>query len=101
MHTYRSDMTNPDLAAEALRAVGVEFRRRGHVIRLISGDYSGTRLDLSCGNISTTVGRDKVGLLRQHYAEAKYKAECARMGIKVVSRYVESNGDIVLMCRTT
>lgn len=101
METFRSEITDKDLASNALRAAGIEFRVRGRMVRLTSGDFAGTKIDLRTGAISTTLAQGKVGVLRQHYAEAKYRAECARQGIEVASRSVDANGDIVLMCRVT
>ena len=40
---------------------------------------------------------EKLGLVRQLYAEATYRAACVREGVDIVDRTVDKNGDILLM----
>jgi len=97
----RTEITDKDLAIDALKAAGISHQVQGNMIHLGSGTYSNATLDLKTGTISgdSDYGHTsaKLGLLRQHYSEAKVKAEYLKNGTIIDSREVNEEGDIVLM----
>jgi hypothetical protein len=101
--TVQTDMKDRSIALNALKAAGIDYRESGNSITLLSGQYNNATLNLATGQITgdTDWGHDssKLGLLRQHYGEAKYRAEAVKQGIEITSRSVNKDGDVVLMCR--
>lgn len=101
--TTQTEIKDKGLAIQALKQAGLSFREVGETqINITSGRLAHATIDLRSGEISGDSdhghSRESLGLLRQYYAEAKYKAECAKQGITIDSRTVSKNGDIVLMC---
>jgi len=99
--TTRTEITDKELAIEALKSAGISYQVDGDTINLTSGTYTHATLDLQTGTIEgdSDYGHSSrnLGLLRQHYSEAKVKAKYLREGTIIDSREVNSEGDIVLM----
>lgn len=87
---------------QAAKAAGIGVVDDGNSLRFTSGSLNHSVLDLRTGQITgdTDYGHtsDKLGALKMHYSEAKYKLECARQGIMVEERTVNKNGEIELIC---
>lgn len=107
--TMETKITDRSVAEDALRKANIAFDTRGDNIYLKSGAYTGTEINLKTGKITSgdtdyhKIDQGKLGLLRQMYAEAKYRAECLREGVTITDRREETvNGQkvIVLTCQT-
>jgi hypothetical protein len=108
--TITTQITDLAAAQVALKQMGVAFDTRGQTLFLKSGDYNGTEINLKTGKVTSgdldynkRIDEGKLGLLRQYYAEAKYRAECLREGVEILDRQeVMENGQrvIVLRCQT-
>jgi hypothetical protein len=101
--TTETEMKDKNLTVQALKNAGLSFQEVGSSqIRVTSGRMNNATIDLNSGRITgdTDHGHDPetLGMLRQFYGEAKYRAECTKQGISIESRTVEKNGTIVLMC---
>ena len=100
--TTQSEIKDRALATQAAKAAGITFVEEGDRLRFTSGTLMHATLDLRTGLISgdTDHGHTdaKLGVLRQHYSEAKYNLECTRQGIMVESRTVTREGHIRLEC---
>jgi hypothetical protein len=101
--TTETEIKDKVTLTAACKTANISFVDQGHdSIRFTSGGLTNAVLDLKTGRITgdSDYGhtRDGLGALRQHYGEAKYKAECARQGIQIESRTVDREGNIVLMC---
>jgi hypothetical protein len=101
--TTDTEIKDLNLLTAACKSASINFSDMGNSqIRFTSGSLNNATLDLKSGRITgdSDYGHTATGLsaLKQHYGEAKYKAECLRQGIQIESRTVQSNGDIVLMC---
>jgi len=100
--TVQTEIKDKALAIQALKASNIAFREQGDVLHLTSGGYENVSLNLKSGEVSgdTDYGHKagKLGLLRQNYAEAKYKAEAFKQGVTISGREELKNGDIVLQC---
>lgn len=101
--TVQTEIKDKGLALQALKASNISFREQGDTLHLTGGGYENVSINLKTGSVSgdTDYGHQasKLGLLRQNYAEAKYKAEAFKQGVSISDRRVEKNGDIVLQCR--
>lgn len=101
--TVNTEIKDRALAIEALKSAGISFREQGDTLALESGDYRNATLNLKTGAITgdTDWGHNagKLGLLRQNYAEAKFKQEAFRQGVSITDRTVDKDGNIVLSCR--
>jgi hypothetical protein len=100
--TTDTEIKDRVLLTQAAKSAGVTFTEHGSTIRFTSGPLASATLDLSTGRITgdSDYGHTSSGLgvLKQHYGEAKYKAECSRQGIQIESRSLDREGNIVLMC---
>lgn len=103
--TVQTEIKDREHLVAALNQHKIEFREAGDTISLLSGQYNGASINLRSGVITSgdsdyyNADAGKLGLLRQAYAEAKYKAEAFKQGINVQSREVLENGTIKLRCR--
>jgi hypothetical protein len=104
--TVQTEIKEKEHALSALKSQKIEYREQGDTIHLLSGDYSGSSINLKSGMITSgdtdyhRVDAGKLGLLRQAYAEAKFKAEAFKQGIEISDRTLNRDGEIVLRCRT-
>lgn len=102
--TVQTEIKDRALAIEALKAAGIQYREQGEVLYLTGQGFDSSTLNLKTGAISgdTDYGHNagKLGVLRQHYAEAQFKQESFRQGISIQSRTVDKDGNVVLHCRT-
>jgi hypothetical protein len=100
--TTSTEIKDKALAMQAAKAAGIGVTEDGSFLRFTSGALNHAVLDLRTGQISgdTDFGhtQDKLGLLKLHYSEAKYKLECARQGIMIESRTINRNGEIEMIC---
>lgn len=96
--TTETEMTDANLVATVLRAAGIGFTMQKKNILISDGDAKAI-LNLQTGRFTYGTGQapEKLGLVRQLYAEAKYREACAREGVNIESRTVDKNGDIILM----
>jgi hypothetical protein len=80
--TTETELREAGLVEGALRAAGFEFTREDETFVITAGDITAT-IDRRTGRVTSESVEmpKKFGLLRQHYAEAKYRAECERQGI--------------------
>jgi hypothetical protein len=92
--TTETELKEAGLIEVALRAAGFEFTREGEAFAITAADGVSAPLDLQTGRLTCeSVEMPKVfGVLRQHYAEARYRAECERLGIRIESRTVDREG---------
>jgi hypothetical protein len=101
--TVQTEIKDKALAIEALKAAGVSYREQGNTLQLTGGNYNNAVINLATGQITgdTDWGHDagKLGLLRQNYTEAKFRAEAFRTGVSITDRVVDKDGNIVLSCR--
>jgi hypothetical protein len=99
--TTETEIKDKALLTAACKTAGINFTGDGDVIRFTSGPLANATLDLKSGRITgdTDYGHSKeaLGVLKQGYSEATYRAACMREGVQIESRNVEKNGDIVLM----
>jgi len=104
--TVQTEIKDRNLAIAALNAKGVQFREANGRIHMTSGDYQGAELNLTTGELRSgdvdhfRVDEAKMGLLRQAYAEQKYKAEAFKEGISIESSHVDAKGVIRMKCRS-
>jgi hypothetical protein len=99
--TAETELKEVGLVEAAVQAAGFEFTRKKETFVIVAGDVTAT-LDLKTGRLTS---KDvemprRLGVLRQYYAEAKYRAECERQGIRIESRTVDQEGNVVLICST-
>jgi hypothetical protein len=103
--TNETEMKNKELAVAAITAAGLSFRAQGESRLVItSGRLANAVLDLGTGVITGDSDhghtRETLGMLKQHYGEAMYRAECAKTGVEIFNRSVEeATGDVILHCR--
>lgn len=90
----------------ALKAQKIEYREHGQTIDLLSREFAGASINLSTGLIQSgdvdnfrDTDASKLGLLRQAYSEAKFRAVAFKEGHMISDRAVEKNGDVTLICR--
>lgn len=100
--TTQTEIKDKALAMQAAKAAGIGVVDDGNSLRFTGGALNHAVLDLRTGLISgdTDYGHtaDKLGLLKLHYSEAKYKLECARQGIMIETREVNKDGTVSLYC---
>ena len=101
--TVQTEIKDKAIAISALKAAGISYREQGNTLALSGGQFDRSVINLSTGQITgdTDYGHDqsRLGMLRQHYSEAKFKAEALKQGIEVQQRTVNKDGDIILQCR--
>lgn len=95
------NITDRELAKDALQLAGCDYREQGSTLRITSGSLEGATLDLETGEISgdSDFGHTaaKFGLLRQYYAEAQVRQDYAKNGTTVDEKQIDGEGNIVLM----
>ena len=100
--TTSTEIKDKALAMQAAKAAGIGVVDDGSYLRFTSGALLNATLDLRTGTISgdTDYGHtsEKLGVLKMHYSEAKYKLECARQGIMIEERTVNKDGHVELIC---
>jgi len=96
-----TEITDKELAIEALNQAEIVYQIKGDTIYMDSGELMHTSLSLKTGEISgdSDFGHtsENLGLLRKYYSEAKFKRECLKNGTLIDERQVNEEGDIVLM----
>lgn len=99
--TLQTEITDPDLACQALKQAGILYDLAGDQIFLKSGDLRDAVLDLRTGRVQgdSDYGHtsSKFGLLRQYYGEAKARAEHAKNGVHIEQRLVDEEENVILM----
>lgn len=99
--TTQTELKDKALAMQAAKSAGVGVVDEGNSLRFTSGPLNHAVLDLKTGQITgdTDYGHttDKLGALKMHYSEAKYKLECARQGIMIENRQVNKDGEIEMI----
>jgi len=99
--TVQTEIKDKDCAIQALKDAKVRFEESGDSLRITSGPCSNAVINLKTGEVSGDTdyrhNTKELGLLRQMYAEAKFKAELFKTGGTVDSRNVDRNGDVVFM----
>ncbi len=97
--TTETELTDASLLASALRAASIAFRIEKRKVVMTQGEATAT-LDLRTGRVTgdVEVMDRRLGIVKQLYGEAKYRAECERQGITIEARTVDKDGSIVLMC---
>jgi hypothetical protein len=95
-----TELRDPVLLATALAGAGVGLTNEKGDVVITDGSATVT-LDLKTGRLTGDVEtmRKTLGLVRQLYAEAKYRAECEQQGIEIGHRTIDKQGNIVLVCR--
>lgn len=99
--TTRTEIKDKALAVLACQQAGVAFRDEGEVLVFTSGSLANSQLNLRTGDIvgDSDFGHSKtsLGMLRQYYSEAKFKAEAQKIGTVIDERTTNKEGEIVLM----
>lgn len=103
--TTRTDITDQDLAVSALVAAGWTHQVQGRSIFIKSGPMRNATLNLDTGEVVGDTdyhddSDESLGALKQHYGEAKAKLDLPKNGYHIVSRKIDTNGDVVLRCRS-
>lgn len=104
--TTQTEIKDKSLAMRALKSAGYSYVDQGTSLLITSGPMNTATIDLTSGVVAGDTDRhrrgdDSLGALKQHYAEAKYRAEMQKQGHDIVSRVVDKNGDIVLHCKAS
>lgn len=99
--TNKLNITDSDLAKDALHLAGCEFQDHGKTLFITTGLLRNASLNLDTGEISgdSDYGHSaaKFGMLRQYYAEAMVRQEYAKNGTTVDEKQQDEEGNIVLM----
>jgi hypothetical protein len=100
--THRSEMKDRELVAQAAKSAGIAFRDLGNnLIQFTSGNMANSTLDLGTGVVTGDSDHGhtsaKLGMLRQHYAEAQVRREFQKTGTNVKERQTNDEGSIILM----
>lgn len=101
--TTETEIKDKGLALQALKQAGFSYREVSpDTLTITSGPMTHASLNLTTGTVSGDTdhghSRDSLGVLKQFYGEAKYRAECLKQGIQIESRQLDKQGNIVLMC---
>lgn len=96
----RTEITDKDLAIQALEQAGIAFTVNGDYINLQSGNLKDARINLRNGSVTgdSDYGHNeaKFGVLRQYYSEAKVRDAFLKEGVTVDGREVNDDGEVVL-----
>ncbi len=98
--TTQTQITNKELAVQALKSAGWSYQEQGTVLFITGGPMRNASLDTRTGTItgdSDYHNRGTLGALRRHYTEALIRADAIKKGATVESREVLKNGDIRLV----
>lgn len=100
--TTKTQMTNKDLAIDALKMASVSYQESGaSTLRITSGPLRNASIDLTTGNVVGDTdyhGRDTLGALRKFYSEAQIRERCRLEGHTVEERSQLQDGRIRLVC---
>jgi hypothetical protein len=100
--TTKTQMTNKDLALDAIKMAGLSYSEEGaSTLRITSGDLRNATINLTNGNVTGDTdyhGRDALGALRKFYSEAQIRERCRLEGHTVEERHVMQDGRIRLVC---
>jgi len=100
--TTKTDITNKDLAIQALKIAGLSYQESGADTLVITGGaLRNATINLRNGEISGDTdwhSRDTLGALRQHYSEAQIRQRCLMEGHSVEERQVLQDGRVKLIC---
>ena len=101
--TTQTEIKDKALAIEAIKAAGFTYAEDNDRLHITSGSMQNATIDLRTGIVSGDTDhrhtKEKLGALRKHYTEAKFRAECLKQGISIESRRVDEHGNIRLMCQ--
>lgn len=102
--TTQTNITDKDLAINALKIAGWNYRESGSRLTVQSGPMTGASIDLTTGEISGDAdlvnrGDDSMGALKRYYGEALVRHHAATEGYEIENREIEQQtGDIILHC---
>jgi hypothetical protein len=100
--TTQIDFKDADIAKAALKAASMSFEENGTTLRITSGACRDAVINLRTGEITGDTdyghGEKAFGLLRQNYAEAKFRAEAFKNGVTINESTTDKEGNVVLMC---
>jgi len=101
--TNKLNITDRDLAIEALKLAECSFDEHGNSLYITSGLLCNATVDLTSGEITgdSDYGHsaEKFGLLRQYYSEAQVRAECLKNGTWITEKQTDDEGNIVLLAQ--
>lgn len=99
--TTETEIKDMEIAQKALRDAGMTFKADGSYIHITSGALANATINLTTGLVEGDSDfkhtKSSLGILRQHYAEAKLVHELAKQGGYVESRNVNKEGEIELI----
>lgn len=100
--TNQLNITDRELAAEALKLADCKFEQHGeHTLFIASGMFRHATVDLKTGTITGDSdyghSEESFGLLRQYYAEAQIRLECLKNGTTIEEKQTDSEGNIILL----
>jgi len=88
--TTKTEIKDKDLAGQALKTLGYDYRTNGDTITITSGPLSHATINLKTGDTNSDSdyghGDDSFGILKQHYMEAFLRKEYLRTGIRIEER---------------
>ena len=101
--TKQTQITNKDLAIEALKIAKMGYRDQGNSLVITDGPLARAVIDLNSGKIVGDTDfrghtEEAFGKLRQFYGEAQCRALAAKQGFTIHDRTTEGE-DIILWCR--
>jgi len=103
--TLTTEIKDREAAIDALNANKIAYRENDGVLTLLTTPYNDTTINLHTGQVRSgdvdyaRVNQQQVGVLRQWYAEAKYRIESFKEGIQITDRaeVVENGQNVVLL----
>lgn len=110
--TLETNITDRESAIDALRENKVEFTEAGDTLTLKTGVFNGTTINLKTGSVQSAdvdyLARERggqrvtnrdIGLLRQWYAEAKFRNESLKEGVQITNReeVIEGGRKVILL----
>lgn len=108
--TVSTDIKDREACIDALKANQVGWTESGSVLTLTTAPYNNTTINLKTGQVrsgdvdnsrnadGTRIRQDQVGILRQWYAEHKFRNECMKEGTEILDRQeIMENGKKVIL----
>ena len=100
--TVQTEIKDKAMAIQALQQGKYTFEEAGSTLRIKSGTLANVTIDLASGQVSGDTDfrghtKDNLGLLRQMYAEAKFRHEVLKTGGTIDERSVNRDGDIEIL----
>jgi len=98
--TTKTQITNKELAIDAVKMAGWSFQESGNAITITSGPMNRARINLQNGNITGDTdwhNKEQLGALRQNYSEAVVRQQCRKTGASIESRTVQKDGKVRLV----